>query len=127
MRDTFIDPPTNRPENQRWIFFLYDSPISSPHFQKYKNFFNFTSTYRIDSDFPHFYETSSEMEWNLNKNFNSSRDFYSDKSHFAAAIISNCKDSSKRIEYIKNMQNYVSVDIYGKCGKKQLVKNTSFI
>ena len=42
------------------------------------------------------------MEWNLNKNFNSSRDFYSEKSHFAAAIISNCKDSSKRIEYINN-------------------------
>lgn len=112
-----IYPIYKRPWQQRWVFTLYESPIYSYNFDNFDNFFNLTSTYRIDSDFPHFYDLTSSMRWKLNENFDEKKDFYSEKNKFAAAIISNCRGKSKRLDYIKKLKNYVQFDIYGKCGE----------
>ncbi|CAF1010158.1 unnamed protein product, partial [Brachionus calyciflorus] len=72
MGDSISEPPNYRPENQRWIFSLYESPRHSSNFKKFRSFFNMTSSYRIDSDIPHFYEYEGKMEWQKNESFNES-------------------------------------------------------
>lgn len=117
MRDPINNIPAYRPRFQRWVFVLYESPIHSGDFSRYNRLFNLTSTYKTDSNFSGFYENYSYMQWKFNVNFNESSDFYAGKIKFAAAVISNCGASSRRLDYIKEMQNHVSVDVFGKCGK----------
>ena len=57
------------------------------------------------------------MVWEYNANFNETKNFSAEKVGFAAAIISNC-DASHRLNYIKELQNYIKVDIFGNCGRK---------
>ena len=48
MRDNITDLPTKqRPINQRWIFFLKESPLYSSSFENFNGFYNLTATYRI--------------------------------------------------------------------------------
>jgi hypothetical protein len=118
MRDRIDQPPASRPLNQRWIFMLYESPIHSGDYSGFNGVFNMTSTYRIQSDFPSFYEDGTLITWQKNINFNKSYDFLATKSEFAAAVISNCNVQSDRTNYIKELQNYIKVDIFGKCGRQ---------
>ena len=39
----------HRHSSQRFVFALWESPINSPDLHSYKNFFNWTMTYRFDS------------------------------------------------------------------------------
>lgn len=117
MRDSINPPPATRPSFQRWIFVLYESPIHSGDFTQYNGFFNATSTYRLDSEYSYFYEGSSYMHWTPNATFNEKHDFYAAKKRFATAVIRNCGASSRRIDYIGEMQKYVEVDVFGHCGK----------
>jgi hypothetical protein len=127
MRDSISRPPSYRPVNQRWIFMLYESPIHSGSYSEYRSLFNMTSTYRIHSDFANFYATGSSIKWRSNQGnnlFNESIDYFDKKINFAAAIISNCNEASKRLEYIKRLQSHVNVDIFGECGKQCPIKFT---
>ena len=117
MRNGIETPPKYRPANQRWIFVLYESPYYATITSKYNGIFNLTSTYKIDSDFPGFYENYANMEWNPNKDFDENFDYHKGKSDFAVAVISNCRAHSKRLDYINQLQKYISVNILGKCGK----------
>ena len=44
--------PRKRPFKQRWIFFMFESPQYKPDYSEFNSFFNLTSTYTIDSNFP---------------------------------------------------------------------------
>jgi glycoprotein 3-alpha-L-fucosyltransferase len=101
---------------------LFESPVHSADFKKYNNFFNLTSTYRIESDFDNLYFKSTKFFWALNESFDENADFHGQKDKFAAAVISNCGASSRRLDYIKQLQSHVSVDVFGSCGKP-CVKN----
>ncbi len=109
--------PSYRLLNQSYVFVHYESPINSPSFSWYKNFFNMTSTYEFDSDFPGFY-SSWNFRWALNDSFNETHDFSANKLKFSTAIISNCNDNAHRLEYLQELKKYINVDIFGKCGKK---------
>lgn len=109
--------PDYRPSFQRWIFLVYESPINSGDFKIYNRLFNLSSTYKIISNFSGFYENFSFMQWKYNPSFNISYDFYNTKKKFAVALISNCNAKSGRLEYIMEMRKYVSVDVFGNCGK----------
>jgi alpha-1,3-fucosyltransferase len=118
MRNTLSNLPKYRPSKQRWIFNLYESPIHSPSFKKYRRFFNYTSTYRLDSDFPRLNGAYKRFLWKENLDFeNEFENFHNKKTNkFAVAVISNCGASSKRIKLINELKKYINVDIYGKCG-----------
>jgi len=38
------------------------------------------------------------------------------KRKMLAALISNCDDLNGRLEFISELQKYIQVDVYGKCG-----------
>ena len=68
------------------------------------------------------------MEWTKNENFGPKKDFYAGKTDFASAVISNCNDKSKRLKLIKELQKYIPVTVFGKCGKPcpNKFKNSTF-
>ncbi|CAF0903213.1 unnamed protein product [Brachionus calyciflorus] len=116
MRDTIAEIPRVRPLNQRWIFTVFESPMHCPDFTKYNNVFNFTSTYSLESEFSRLTGSYQSFEWALNESFNENRDFSENKTHFAAAVVGNCGGSSGRLEYIRELQKYVPVNLLGRCG-----------
>jgi hypothetical protein len=88
MKDT-IDPlPSYRFKNQQWVLYLHESSAFSPNFEKYKNLFNLSATYRLDSNFTSLYYIN--YIWAKNESFDENRDFSKNKTDFAAIIVSNC-------------------------------------
>ena len=116
MRDKIGRLPKYRHPSQEWIFLLYESPKHSNEYTKYNGLFNTSATYQLKSNYISLYSADSYMEWSYNANFNENEDFSENKFEFAAAIISNCNDKSKRLEYIKELQRYIPLDVYGRCG-----------
>lgn len=45
------------------------------------------------------------------------RNFTTGKTKFAVAVISNCRTNNNRWRYIYELQKYISIDIFGRCGK----------
>ncbi len=116
MRDSITEPKKEiRPIFQRWVFLLYESPMHTADFSNYNSFYNLTSTYKVDSDFAHFYD-NHELEWKKNPQFDKNYNFYSQKKNFAAAVISNC-GSKSRMKYINEISSHISIDVFGNCGK----------
>ena len=58
-REDQIDPPAYRHPDQIWAFFSQESPLMAPRekadLSKWNGQFNWTMTYRRDSDIPVFY------------------------------------------------------------------------
>jgi hypothetical protein len=117
MRNPFESIPINRPDKQRWIFFIYESPSHSGNMKPYNNLFNYTATDRIGAEFSGWHESNGNMFWQENKSFDPNADFYGAKDKMAAAVISHCKAISGRDDYIKELQSFVDVDVFGNCGK----------
>jgi hypothetical protein len=128
-----------RKPNQRFVFALWESPARLPDLQSYRQFFNWTMTYRWKSDILTSYysgnayiHTSSEyyqlmLRENITKNLNlklekfdhrpSDEILSKKKLGLAAALISNCGGTSKRLEFINELKRYIPVTIYGGCGE----------
>ena len=114
--------PQQRGPNQRWVFNLLESPLTfARNFNSLNGLFNYTATYRLNSDFKSTY-FNNNFVWKLNNSFNVNHDFAQSKSRMAAAVISNCADSARRLDYVSEMQQVMSVDVFGKCGKPCVVK-----
>ena len=124
-----IIPPTDkyggvvnfcRPLGQRYIFFGFDAPLGrgGEHldYSRFPDFFNWTMTYRRDSDIFAPYggfvrrsePTSVEPILERVKGL--------PKSKMVAWVVSDCKTSSKREDYVKELQKLIPVDIFGRCG-----------
>lgn len=97
--------------------------------------FNFTASYRSESDFASIYWTDSQLYWSENEDKNKEFvDVYSTKSNpdkFAALSVSNCHSRSGREQLIEELKRYIPVDIFGSCGpfkcpNEPIVKNATF-
>ena len=115
MRDEF-SMPASRKKSQKWIFFLIESQVHSAEFSHLNGFFNGTSTFQLNSDFFTPYGFEFKFYWEKNDNFNEDKDYLADKTEFAAAIISNCNDNSRRLDLIRSLQRFIPVKIFGSCG-----------
>ena len=111
-----------RQPNQRFVFFLKESPVHSPVLssEQHSHIFNYTQTYRPDSDITA--TTLQNLFWLFNYKIYPDYDFKSImktkiSGKILVAIISNCGGSSNRLKYINELRQYISVDVYGKCGK----------
>ena len=81
-----------------------------------KDYFNLTMSYRSDSDIPFKYFTMNKRDKAVPipsldcilKTF--------PKPKLVAWFVSHCETNSKRELYVNELQKYIGVDIYGKCG-----------
>ncbi|XP_041978188.1 alpha-(1,3)-fucosyltransferase 7-like [Aricia agestis] len=112
---------TTRNLNQRWIFLSDESPTNAfsmaparPKLKDLAGLFNWSMTFRSDSDVPVPYgrtiqrilpHTSQVPFWGQKR-----------RDTFVTILISNCA-VSRRIEYLKELEKHIEVDIYGKCSK----------
>ena len=110
-----IDQFPKRVHNaQRFVHVIFESPIHCHLCTKYEDTFNLTAGYAIQSNYMSQYWTDSGLYWDLNEQFNETKDFSSNKTGFAVTLISNC--AKQRLDYIRELKKYVNVTIYGKCG-----------
>ncbi|KAL3862033.1 hypothetical protein ACJMK2_008033 [Sinanodonta woodiana] len=106
---------------QVWIFFALESPMASPNYNNLNSVINWTATYRPDSTVVAPYEKWVPFD-NFTELRNVSKNYADGKTKKAAAFISNCGASNNRLAYIKMLQTYIDVDIFGNCGNKECSK-----
>lgn len=133
--------PQSRSPHQKYIFFNMESADNHPVCDSVLDrFFNWTSTYRLDSDIPYsniliknndgeVVGPKQNMRW-YDESFNEPEvdeellNRIQNKSKAAAWFVSNCNAKSGRKEFVDKLQNALEpyglkVDIYGSCGTLQ--------
>lgn len=132
--------PSDRRAEQIYIVSMLETP---PHtwrtFEKDHQYFNWTMSYRFESDvfWPYGYFVDSATEnvitpsmqpiWRQLDDDHYNRPFFrnaslhnliSGKRKMAAWFVSNCNlTPSKRMKVAKDMRNFIDVDIFGACGE----------
>ncbi|XP_068217864.1 alpha-(1,3)-fucosyltransferase C-like [Palaemon carinicauda] len=115
-----------RDARQPWIVLSFEAPPLANDYYKigldsFNGFFNRTMTYRRDSDIkvPHGFV--------VRKGFDARavpkrlivppiKRASKRRPNLAAAFISNCRSTSDRLPYLRELKKYAPIDIYGKCG-----------
>ena len=142
-REGFADALTSLKVNdtarnplQRYVMFIMESAINWENF-RYANvngFFNWTMTYRADSDIPRpygwvepaekpfVYPTDQRLvKWGNYTAVNTFKTYASllkKKTKKVAWIVSRCHSASKRESYVNELKKYIEVDVMGGCGTK---------
>ena len=111
--NTLRELHNKRPPNQAWVFFLLESPAHSPDTTQYDGLFNWTMTYRRDSDvyFPYGFYVPLEVDDAKPELFT---DYLLGKDKLVVWTVSNC--AGKRFSYVNKLKQFVKVDIFGGCG-----------
>ena len=116
-----LSPPPRRDENQVFVLAVRDSfPRTTAERDpgmgmKWVDVFNWTMTYRLDSDIVFKYgniverENKSEI---ANKNYGQ---IFDEKVDNAVWFVSHCRTNSMREHYVREMQSVMGVDIFGGC------------
>ncbi|XP_045032281.1 4-galactosyl-N-acetylglucosaminide 3-alpha-L-fucosyltransferase 9 [Daphnia magna] len=121
------DMPPVRFDHQRWIFYSFTSPVNLAPIPKFlKDKFNWTMTYRRDSDIIHRYpfgalvasKTIRKSYGKTRPTANSVQRRIPHKKKLVAWITSTCPTSVRRENYVRQLAKHISVDIYGGCGHK---------
>ena len=133
------DLPPYRFAHQRFVYYQMESPATTdprpflvPNIRY--NFFNWTMTYRLDSDIynRHSYGITIPNNRQLPVSYpkvdkgssalsvvhlqNEQQAAIKLKKKMVAWFVSHCKTASAREKYVEELSEYVAVDIYGKCG-----------
>lgn len=120
----WTDLPPSRSINQRYLFLMHESPPHTCINIDYKrNFFNWSFTYRLDSDIPYPYTylgpiSSARQDLDVKTILNKAS-----KRASVVWLVSNCKTHSKRELYVDMLQKHMPVDVYGACGPLKCPKS----
>ena len=128
-----MPPPATRKADQRWIFYNLESPNFTPNiFKGLSNVFNWTMTYRMDSDVYSGYdlvqseETLSKFSHlagslanikTANRTPEIWRPLIQNKKKKVAWFVSHCWTASRREKFVSQLRQFIDVDIYGQCGE----------
>ena len=116
---TMFHIPNYRFEHQRFVFYETEPPtnlMSLPYVidKVRRHFFNWTMTYRLDSDIVHRYGKVNRLvrEYTGANNVKPWRK----KTKLVAWFATRCHTALRREEYIRQLSQLIPVDIYGRCG-----------
>ncbi|KAE9544399.1 hypothetical protein AGLY_001578 [Aphis glycines] len=115
-RHSYSRPKYQRPPGQIWILFNTEAPYSTSRVND-ANVFNWTANYRWDSDVPHPY--GYFMKYTPPLPVDGRKNYAENKTKKVAWFVSNCRPHSNRTIYVNELAKYISIDVYGKCGKLQ--------
>ncbi|KAG8536423.1 hypothetical protein GDO81_026390 [Engystomops pustulosus] len=105
-------PTGHRPSQQMWVWANLESPSNAKGLWKWKNTFNWTLTYREDSDI---FVPYGKMVPNLTMPLNDT-----EKTGLVSWVISNHQETQDRVTFYKEFSSYLKVDVYGKASRKPL-------
>ena len=117
-----LSPPPRRDEDQVFVLAVRDSFCRTRSARdpgvgmKWLELFNWTMTYRLDSDIVYKYANILERDNKtelVGKNYDKIFDEKVDK---AVWFVSHCKTSSMREHYVRKMQSVMGIDVFGDCG-----------
>ncbi|XP_013385385.1 alpha-(1,3)-fucosyltransferase C [Lingula anatina] len=113
-------PPQGRNPRGRWVYVCHESPCNSLwSLHKWNGLFNWTMTYTKESDIYSPYARLVHNERGSSVSVLSKERsllIAKKKSKLVAWMASHCPTSSRREEYVEQLQKYIPVDVYGKCG-----------
>ena len=106
---------SRRPSKQLWGFFIIESPANSPDTSQFSGMFNWTLTYRRDSDVyvPYGFYKALESEGEKAIPATNATDYSFGKDKLIVWTVSNC--AGKRFSYVNKLKQFVKVDIFGAC------------
>ena len=111
-------PKANR--DQLWIYYQLESPRNALPIPK-GIIVNWTATYKSDSTIQTPY---GKYVYQLNGNtLNTS--IFDEKLKLVAWFVSNCKATNSRLSYAHELNKYIDIDIYGKCGNLTCGRKTA--
>jgi hypothetical protein len=116
------DMPHYHLNNQKWTLYNWEPPCNTPvdMLEPLGDNINWTLSYRRDSDI---FVPYREV-YKCNKSSKTKYSFEGKKKSIAW-FVSNCDSESKREVYVKELQKYIDVDVYGKCGPLECHNNNS--
>ncbi|CAD1468822.1 unnamed protein product [Heterotrigona itama] len=122
-RDVLELPTVRTRWDQRWIFLTDESPIhtflyGNQELSRYNGLFNWSMTYRMNSDVPVPYGRTISTSFINSPNINFSSDLIKkSKTKLVTIMGSNCRGTNGRWEYINQLKLILGndLDIYGKC------------
>lgn len=102
-----------KPAHQRWVYFIMENPINTPNPSPYNGMFNWTLTYRPDSDlrFPYGNYFPRITPWTEQESL---KEFVQSKTKLIFWAASHC--GLLRDKYIRKLTKYLKVDTFGACG-----------
>lgn len=111
--------PARTNPDQKWVLMAREPPafFYPEQLKLLDNTFNLTITYQQDSDVRIPYGKYWLLPGKaLMRRTKKKLDYMKGKKKLIAWMASNCKTSSRREEYVRQLQKYIPIDIYGKCG-----------
>jgi len=109
------DMPSIRRSDQLWILYNLEAPTYTHLLFDDNLYFNITSSYRTDSDIYVPYGRIVKRNKTIS-NYVNKIDF-SGKSKLVVWFVSNCETPGKRELYAQQLNQFIKIDIYGKCGQ----------
>ncbi len=108
-------------EDQIFILNLIESPLNCRDLAFLNGKINWTATYRRDSTIvtPYaVYRPNKDLTTNIHSS-HVQKNWAKGKDSLIAWFVSNCGSKTGRLAYVKELQKYIQVDIYGICGPLQ--------
>uniref|UniRef100_A0A8C5QBM7 Fucosyltransferase n=1 Tax=Leptobrachium leishanense TaxID=445787 RepID=A0A8C5QBM7_9ANUR len=100
-------PQKPRPHFQRWVWFNLEPPLIISNLHFLDNLFNFTMTFRQDSDICRPYGRIEALK--VPQNFTIPA-----KSKLVSWVVSKWYDGSPRVKYYEEFKKHIQIDIYGR-------------
>lgn len=100
---------------QVWILYFLESPCHT-ELITYNDVFNWTATYRHDSDIVTPYERWAYYDPSVTQVQRLERNYAFNKTKQIAWFVSNCGAKNGRLQYARELAKYIQVDVYGVCG-----------
>lgn len=115
-----------RPAHQRLVFFTQEPPpaLREYNFSQYANYFNWTMTYRLDSDIPLLY---GRFQLRKTKPIVIERPKAINKTRLVAWMATQCETDGGRENYIEELKRHMDVDVYGLCGRLKCARHPVFV
>ncbi|XP_046337433.2 glycoprotein 3-alpha-L-fucosyltransferase A-like isoform X1 [Haliotis rufescens] len=106
--------PPPRSANQIFALFSFEPPTYLTIPQNWKDAFNWTISYRPDSDIWRPYGMVRKRRSGLKgKHYEK---LVKEKTNSVAWFVSRCVSHSQREKYVNELQKYVDIDVFGRCG-----------
>ncbi|XP_046346252.2 glycoprotein 3-alpha-L-fucosyltransferase A-like isoform X1 [Haliotis rufescens] len=106
--------PPPRSANQMFALFSFEPPTYLTIPSEWKDAFNWTISYRPDSDIWRPYGMVRKRRSGLKgKNYEK---LVKEKTNSVAWFVSRCVSHSQREKYVNELQKYVDIDVFGRCG-----------
>ncbi|GFT61682.1 glycoprotein 3-alpha-L-fucosyltransferase A [Nephila pilipes] len=112
--------PSRFRDDQIWIIYGMEPPkYAILKWHLISSLFNWTMTYRSDSDIQVKYGEVVRRNKSCSKNGYKHKNFAKNKKHAAVWMVSNCRTESRREIYVKELRKYFKVDVYGRCSRSR--------